>query len=145
MTAYAGNIIYASDVNGLGLVYVGAGTSLSVTATTGTDIPSATVTFSVSGANAFCTVFHATDITSTVTASNNVMQIFVVVDGAAVGASETLCDDRVSRHTVTGGGGGKITLSAGSHTIKLQANRAAAAGTWTVNDSIMEVTVYDIN
>lgn len=140
MTAWlAGQTITADRLNaGEPQVQQAVGTSLSVTTTTFTDVPGATVTFSVTGANAYVDVSWTYDASPTVTASNNVLVGGLLLDGSQ--QQECLCDDRVSRATPSDQI--KVAVGAGAHTIKIAAKRAA--GTFTINDALLTVRLYDL-
>lgn len=103
-----------------------AGTSQSITVTRGHAVAMVVATF---------------DVNPTVTTSNNVMIGILNVDGVGQ-TTETHCDDRISRATVSQTY--RVSLAAGTHTLKLQAK--AASGTFLVNPphTTMLVTVLDL-
>lgn len=126
----------------------GGSAAASGTLTLGTslaDIANCTKTVTVSGANAFAVVTGAFDMSKTAVAATAVGVL--VVDGAAQAAQaifsdsgNTITDRQTVCETWT------IPLTAGSHTLKLQASRSPGAGAVAANatNTVITVTVFDI-
>lgn len=113
--------------------------STSVQAVTG-----ATVTFTVTGANAYCVVNAVFDVTATVTTSNNIFVGLVYKNGVSIGGAEAHCDDRSSYNSCFCTN--KVSLTgAGTYTITLRAAKAQSGGTFVIQNTHTRatVTVYD--
>lgn len=142
MAIAAGHAPTGGELNALQsrVQYAAASSSLGLSATE-TDIPGATMTVTVSGSNAYCTVQAVFDVLSTVTASNNVFQGRCRV-GSTTLSGESHTDDRQSRATCAGLW--QSGLSPGSNTVKLRA--CCTGGTMSTQPvhTIMIVTIWDV-
>lgn len=106
-----------------------------------TDVPGVGLTFNITGANAYILAWYSADVSPAVAAGSNVLIVALTVDGAAQGGG-ILVDERVTRATPMRCH--RISLAAGSHTVKIQALKAQAGGTFTVNSALLQVELFDL-
>lgn len=146
MTVFAGDIIYASDVNGmLPRILEGVCTGATTVTTSLADVTGATVTFTTVNANAFAQVIWTMDITVTVAGAGVVAIGQMNYDGVDVSTRQALFSlEDVHRATLTQRD--NITLAAaGSHTIKMRTQKTGAGGTAQLqtNHTGFTVLLYD--
>lgn len=111
------------------------------------DIPGATVTFSVAGANAFIdvTAFACFIVTAADTGKDLVVSL--VVDGVAQGPSIVWPAGVVAPLVTPGQTWPPIAVAAGSHTVKLQGRNdgtSNSARTIGANLTTLNVRIYDV-
>jgi hypothetical protein len=126
----AGQKIHASDLN-IFIAGAAANGNLSCTTTSLADVPGATITFTTTHANVVCTVTGIFDITAVAVGSTATGHLSV--DGSDQSA-QAIYQSAANNGRSTVSQCWTITLaSSGSHTLKLRAALAAAAGTYQVN------------
>lgn len=139
MTFLAGQTLTTDVLNGhVPQKQTATGSTTSIASSSYTGVTGASLSVTATGANAYALVTAYYDATATVTASNNVLEGAILVDGSL--HTEILSDDRQSRCTKTVTA--VVTLSAGVHTVSIAAKRAA--GTFTINDAKLIVLLYDL-
>lgn len=130
MTVFAGNVIYASDINNVaGRQFDAACTLATTVGTAAADVTGASITFTTTTAGAKVHATWAIDNNITVAGAGVVAIGFLSIDGTDDNNRQALCSlDDVHRLTITQHN--LITLvSAGSHTIKLRCQKTGAGGT----------------
>ncbi len=140
MVVQAGNKIRASDV---GFVVENAAATAGLTlSTTATDITGATVTFTTVNDDVDVLIIGTFDAQCNTVSGSTVIQGFCVVDGGAAESGVALFLATASAQRATVVQTWKVTLAAaGSHTIKLQGNKTAAVGTYTIVQTHTKISV----
>ena len=112
-----------------------------LTTATLTDITGCTLTFSVPVA---CTAlaFAVADIDCTAFTATTVGSVRIILDGASqavAGAQFNSANDRATPGTMAA-----LTLTAGSHTVKVQGNNTAASGTlrYLISNTVLSVIIF---
>lgn len=136
------HFVTADELNGLfqwtEAAMTGVALGLSASAQ---DLPGASVTVAVSGAHAFALVLSTFDVSPTVTAGSNTFVGTTVVDGVDQ-SGQALCDDHMGRVVVTQQN--MVPLTAGSHTLKLQAKKIGGTFASQPQHSRIAVLLVDL-
>lgn len=142
----AGDILYASDLNGLiPQQFEAPCTVAKVVATTLDDITGCSVTFNTINDNALVLVVWTMDCDITVASAGTVALTQMTYDGVTHNTRQALKDLRtLDRITVTQRDQ-VVLATAGSHTIKMQTQKTAAGGTCTLqtNHTGFTLVLYD--
>ena len=130
MPVYAGNIIYASDVNNvMGRQFEAPCTVATTVNAAAADVTGASITFTTTTANATVVAHFSADHIVSSASAGTISITFLSIDGVDDNARQGLLDMRTLTR-VTVAQSYKFSLAAaGSHTIKLRCQKTAAAGT----------------
>lgn len=109
------------------------------------DVPGCTLTFSVAGAHAFVMVVGTFDFQPSVSSAGNNAVGYLTVDGSAR-SQQAIWTDNGANSRDTTPQSWIVPVAAGSHTVKLQANKTGAGGTHTANSphTTMTILVVDL-
>jgi len=108
------------------------------------DVAGCTITFSVSGAHAFAAVSAAFDFQPTISSAGINAVGYLTVDGSSR-SQQAIWTDNGANSRQTTPQSWLVALSAGSHTLKLQANKTGAAGTHVANSPHTNMTVLVVD
>lgn len=135
----------ATALTGLALSVQKPSTGNLTLSTSVQDVAGCTVTFSVSGAHAFAMVNAAFDFQPTVSSAGNNAVGYLTVDGSSR-SQQAIWTDNGANSRETTPQNWVVPLAAGSHTLKLQANKTGAGGTHVANSphTSMSVLVVDL-
>lgn len=146
MTVFAGDVIYASDVNNVRPATYEAPCTVATTVNAAAaDVTGASITFTTTTAGATVVAYFTGDHSVTVASAGTVSITFLNIDGVDDNARQGLLDLRtLTRVTVQQTY--KFTLpSAGSHTVKMRCQKTVAAGTdqLQAGHSVLGLAVYE--
>ena len=138
-----GNAVDVTLAQRLPAVYEGVSTGQITLTGSVQDVPGTTVSFTVTGLNAYIHVQAVFDFNNTVTTASNVAIGRVHIDGLNPNKGEAHCDDHVSRMTCPLVY--KLAVAPGAHTAKMVGVRAGTGGTFALQTihTAYTVTVYD--